>query len=83
MIDPPNSIDLAISGRRIAAVQQLTNIHPHKIMDVYGMYVVPGLVYLHAHVFGYQGSPRRDETALPAGTTTIVDAGGDAPMAKL
>jgi predicted amidohydrolase len=37
---------------------------------------VPGLVDLHAHVFGYQGSLSPDDTAPPAGTTTIVDAGG-------
>ena len=29
-----------------------------------------------SHVFGYEGSLVPDETALPAGTTTIVDAGG-------
>ena len=47
-----------------------------KVVDVSGFYVVPGLIDLHAHVFGYEGSLVPDETALPAGTTTIVDAGG-------
>ena len=46
------------------------------MLDVTGFYVVPGLVDLHAHVFGYEGSLVPDETALRAGTTTIVDAGG-------
>ena len=45
-------------------------------MDVSGLYVVPGLIDLHAHVFGYEGAIVPDDTALPAGTTTVVDAGG-------
>ena len=42
-----------------------------------GDYVVPGLVDLHMHVFGYTGAHLRQMTiTFPAGTTTIVDAGG-------
>ncbi|MBI3472236.1 MAG: amidohydrolase family protein, partial [Candidatus Solibacter usitatus] len=36
----------------------------------------PGLIDLHAHVCGYGGAIFPDDTALVAGTTTVVDAGG-------
>jgi dihydroorotase len=81
VIDPANGIDaqmdVAVSGSRIALVQ--TEIPPaqaRKVIELAGFYVVPGLIDLHAHVFGYEGSLSPDETALSAGTTTIVDAGG-------
>ncbi len=81
VIDPANGIDgpmdVAIAGSRIAAVgAHLADAQARKIVDVSGLLVVPGLVDLHAHVFGYEGSLSPDDTALPAGTTTIVDAGG-------
>ena len=81
VIDPANGIDarmdVAVSNGRIAAVQsELPPSQARRTLDVSGLYVVPGLVDLHAHVFGYEGSLAPDETALPAGTTTIVDAGG-------
>jgi dihydroorotase len=41
-----------------------------------GLYVTPGLIDLHAHVYGYSGAIFPDDSALPAGTTTVVDAGG-------
>ena len=47
-----------------------------RVVDVSGLYVVPGLVDLHIHVFGYAGALVPDETSLPAGATTVVDAGG-------
>ena len=81
VIDPGNRIDgrmdVAVSNGRIAAVQaDIPAAQARKVVDVTGFYVVPGLIDLHAHVFGYEGSLVPDETALPAGTTTIVDAGG-------
>src|SRR3984957_3741848 len=81
VIDPANNIngtmDVAITGNRIAAVSaHIADAQARKLVDVSGMLVVPGLVDLHAHVFGYEGSLTPDDTALPAGTTTIVDAGG-------
>ena len=58
VIDPANNIDgvmdVAINGNRIAAVA--ANLSARKIIDVSGLTVVPGLVDLHAHVFGYEGS---------------------------
>jgi len=81
VIDPGSGIDgrrdVAISNGRIAAVQpDIPAAQARKVVDVSGFYVIPGLVDLHAHVFGYEGSLDPDQTALRAGTTTIVDAGG-------
>lgn len=80
VIDPGNRVDavldVAISGNRIAAVAPKIAAGTAKTVDVSGLYVVPGLIDLHAHVFGYEGSLPPDDTALPAGTTTEVDAGG-------
>src|SRR5260370_24970897 len=81
VIDPGNGVDaqldIALTGGRIAAVRAgIPKAQARKIIDVSGLYVIPGLVDLHAHVFGYAGSISPDDTALPAGTTTIVDAGG-------
>src|SRR6476659_1954740 len=81
VIDPANAIDgvmdIAMSGNRIAAVGPNLAAKPGgRTVDAGGLYVVPGLIDLHMHVFGYDGSIPPDETALPAGTTTIVDAGG-------
>jgi dihydroorotase len=81
VIDPANNVDrvmdVGVTGNRIAAVAAyIADAQARKVIDVSGMIVVPGLVDLHAHVFGYEGSLSPDDTALPAGTTTIVDAGG-------
>jgi dihydroorotase len=81
VIDPADNIDavmdVAVAGSRIAAVgHNLTASSGGKTIDVSGQYVVPGLIDLHTHVFGYEGVIAPDDTALPAGTTTIVDAGG-------
>src|SRR5689334_10646255 len=81
LIDPGNGVDghmdIAVAGGHIAAVQpDIPAAQARRVVDVSGLYVVPGLIDLHSHVFGYEGSLEPDKTALPAGTTTIVDAGG-------
>jgi dihydroorotase len=81
VIDPASGIDarmdVAVAGDRIVSVQaDIPAANARKVLDVAGLYVVPGLIDLHAHVFGYEGSLIPDETALPSGTTTVVDAGG-------
>lgn len=81
VIDPANNIDatldVAVAGDHVAAVSaRIPDQQARKLVDVSGMLVLPGLIDIHAHVFGYDGSLSPDDTALPAGTTTIVDAGG-------
>jgi dihydroorotase len=81
VIDPASGIDarldVGITGERIVAVQaDIPPTQARRVVDVSGLYVVPGLIDLHAHVFGYDGSIAPDDTSLIAGTTTVVDAGG-------
>ena len=81
VIDPANRIDsvmdIGISSGKIARVAaDIPATEARKVLDVQGQYVTPGLIDLHAHVYGYSGSIFPDDTALIAGTTTVVDAGG-------
>src|SRR5258708_4707613 len=81
LLHPANGVragtDVAVSRSPIPAIQaRIDPAEARKRIDVSGLYVVPGLIDLHAHVFGYPGALRPDDTALIAGTTTIVDAGG-------
>jgi dihydroorotase len=89
VIDPKSGTsavrDVAIAGGRIAAVAEgLAAADALKVVDVSGLYVTPGLVDLHAHV--YAGTGERDSYAgdsslypdgftLRSGVTTVVDAG--------
>src|SRR5262249_32001839 len=81
VIDPANGVDdvrdVAIRNGRIARVA--ANIAPQsarRTVDMKGLYVVPGLVDIHSHVYGYSGALFPDDVALPAGTTPVADAGG-------
>ncbi|MBV8903863.1 MAG: amidohydrolase/deacetylase family metallohydrolase, partial [Acidobacteriia bacterium] len=61
VIDPANGVDtvmdVAVSGDRITAVEPNLAASPgSQVIDVNGLYVVPGLVDLHMHVFGYEGA---------------------------
>lgn len=81
VIDPSGGIDgvrdVAVAGGKIARVaQSIDGAQAKKVLDARGLYVTPGLVDLHAHVFGYSGSLFPDDTALLTGATTVVDAGG-------
>ena len=81
IIDPANQIDgisdLAISGNKIARLaRDIDASQAKKTVDATGLYVTPGLVDLHAHVYGNEGALFPDDTALTTGTTTVVDAGG-------
>ena len=88
VIDPKNNIntrrDVAITGGKIAAVEP--NIDParaKKTIDVQGLYVAPGFVDLHVHVFygdkdSYSDgglSVLPDAHSFRSGVTTVVDAG--------
>jgi dihydroorotase len=89
VIDPGNGIDqpmdVAVKDGKIAAVAE--SIHPaeaEKTVDARGLYVTPGLVDLHVHVYagtGEKGSYAGDNSVYPddhcirSGVTTAVDAG--------
>jgi dihydroorotase len=81
VIDPANQIDgvmdVAIAAGKIARVAaDIPAAEAKKVVEAVGLFVTPGLIDLHAHVFGYSGSIFPDDTALTACTTTVVDAGG-------
>jgi dihydroorotase len=81
VIDPANEIDgirdVGIRNGRVARVAtSIPAASAAKTVDVKGFYVVPGLVDIHSHQYGYSGALFPDDVALPAGTTTVVDAGG-------
>ncbi len=81
VIDPANNVDgmldVAVAGGKIARVAaDIPASEARKTIDAKGLIVAPGLIDLHAHVYGYSGSILPDDSALYAGTTTIVDAGG-------
>ena len=81
VIDPGNEIDavldVAVRGDKIVRVaESIDPSEAKKVIDAAGAVVTPGLIDLHAHVFGYSGSIFPDDSALYAGTTTVVDCGG-------
>src|SRR3954449_2275486 len=89
VIDPKNRIsavrDVAISGGKIAAVAaNMSADQATKTVDVSGLYVTPGLVDIHTHLYTYTGSHGSladdhaivpDSFAPREGVTTMVDAG--------
>ena len=81
VIDPANEIDgvrdVAVrDGRVVRVASGISPAWATRTVDVKGLYVVPGLVDIHTHHYGYSGALFPDDTALPAGTTTVADAGG-------
>jgi len=89
VIDPKNRInapqDLAIKDGKVAAVAaSIPPAQARKVIQVNGLYVVPGLIDIHAHVFsgigghklsGGHSSIHPDSFAQRVGVTTVVDAG--------
>jgi dihydroorotase len=89
VIDPRNQIDavmdVAIADGKIAAVR--ADINPAEartLVDVSGLYVTPGLIDVHVHLFattGMRGAWAGDSSVLPdgfsfrSGVTTLVDVG--------
>mgnify|MGYP001187650212 CR=1 FL=1 len=91
VIDPKNNInsvmDVAIHDGKIAAVSRNIDAgQARQVVNAKGMYVVPGLIDIHAHVFhgteedhaysnGFWAVPP-DGFTFRVGVTTVVDAGG-------
>jgi dihydroorotase len=89
VIDPKNSIDaqmdVAITGIKIAVVApDIGASQAKKVVDAHGLYVTPGLVDIHTHLFfttGAGGAWAGDESIQPdafsfrTGVTTMADAG--------
>ena len=88
VIDPRNNInqpmDVAILGGKIARVaQSIPLAEARKVVDVPGLYVTPGLVDIHVHVYAgtgmraYSGdrSVYPDGFTFRSGVTTVVDVG--------
>ena len=81
VIDAANDIDaqmdLAIAGRVVAAVEpEILESHARRVVDASGMYVIPGLIDIHAHTTGFSGAMFPEEMCFPYGVTTMVDCGG-------
>lgn len=95
VIDPANNLDavldVAIAAGKIAAVaKEIPPGQAKKVVDVKGLFVVPGLIDIHYHI-GHGGAPLDwftpqarvhlqplgipADLALVSGTTTVVDAG--------
>jgi dihydroorotase len=76
---------VAIANGKVAAVAASINAADAlKVVDVSGLYVTPGLIDIHVHVFagtGERGSYAGDNSVYPdgftlrSGVTTVVDAG--------
>ena len=89
LIDPENNIDgprdLAVAQGKVAAVDaEIPADQAGQVIDVSGLYVVPGLVDIHAHMYATPGHRRAwagDNSVLPdgfsfrSGVTTMVDTG--------
>lgn len=89
VVDPRNNInrilDVAINDGKIAAVAaDIPASSARRVADVRGLFVTPGLVDIHAHVYagtGQAGVYTGDNSVYPdgftfrSGVTTVVDAG--------
>lgn len=94
VIDPKNDVDskmdVAISGGKILKMESDISVNLAKrVVDVTGLYVTPGIIDIHTHVFaGTQepgftgfginngfGSVVPDDFTFRSGVTTVVDAG--------
>jgi dihydroorotase len=90
VIDPKNGIDsvmdVAIADGKIAEVSaSIDSSRASRVADASGLYVVPGLIDLHAHVFygtedrylsGGSTAVPPDSHSFRSGQTTLVDVGG-------
>ena len=89
LIDPKNNLDgpmdLGLADGKVAAVgRDLPANRAKKILDVSGLYLTPGLVDIHTHMYatpGWRNAWAGDNSILPdgfsfrSGVTTMVDTG--------
>jgi len=88
VVDPKNErdapLDVAIWGGKIARVApDIPTDQANRVIPVAGLYVVPGLVDIHVHVYAGtgarniagDGSVYPDGHTFRSGVTTVVDAG--------
>ena len=89
LIDPRNGLsavrDVAVHDGRVAAVEEAIDPgRAFKVVECQGLYITPGLIDLHVHVFAgtnERGSYAGDNSLYPdgytfrSGVTTVVDAG--------
>jgi dihydroorotase len=90
VIDPKNNInavmDVAITNNKILQVaENIPSANAKKVIDVKGMYVTPGLIDMHVHVYPGNDldayiangptSVAPDGFTFRSGVTTVVDAG--------
>ncbi len=91
VIDPRNGLDavmdVAVTGAKIARVgAKIDPALARRVVDATGLYVVPGLIDIHAHVFfgtekdaylsNADAAVPPDNHSFRSGQTTLVDAGG-------
>ena len=88
VIDAKNRIsrvmDVAIAGGKIASVaRDIPAAQAGKVVDASGLYVVPGLIDIHVHLYNRTGNPlpkrnqsvQADAFSFRTGVTTMVDPG--------
>ena len=88
LIDPKNNIDAIMdvaiaNGKILKVAKDIASTGAKKVIDAEGLYVTPGLIDLHTHVFvgskeGFAdgfSSLSPDDITFKAGITTVVDAG--------
>jgi dihydroorotase len=84
VIDPKNGIDrvmdVAISGGKIARVAPgINSTEAKKTVDLTGLYITPGLIDIHVHIYLWQEpggeAVQADAHSFRSGVTTMVDAG--------
>lgn len=88
LIDPKNKIDSKIDlaifdGKILKVASDIPSQNAKKVIDVSGLYITPGLIDIHTHVFvgpaaGFANgfsSVSPDDFTFRSGVTTVVDAG--------